>query len=117
MGHLTGLNEGGPVRGLTIDATNNLAADIKPGVYKRNRYWEVINPSARESETDRCSPWEFADRFDLQINGSKSSNDEMVAAVVPMTIELRDDEIWHWLVFALVGVLCIECFLANRTTA
>ena len=41
LGYLTGLNEGGPVRGLTIDASSRLAADIKPGVYEKSRYWEV----------------------------------------------------------------------------
>jgi uncharacterized membrane protein len=117
LGHLTGLNEGGPVRGLTIDASNNLAADIKPGVYERARHWEVINPSPRESETDRCTPVEFSDRFALHVGGRDSSADQMVAAVVPTTVELRDDEIWHWMVFALVSVLCVESFLANRTTA
>ena len=117
LGHLTGLNEGGPVRGLTIDATTNLAADMKPGVYERTRHWEVINPSPRESETDRCTPMEFADRFALHVAGDDSSADQLVAAVVPTTVELRDDEIWHWMVFALVSVLCVEGFLANRTTA
>ncbi|MDA1054062.1 MAG: BatA domain-containing protein [Planctomycetota bacterium] len=117
LGHLTGLNEGGPVRALTIDASSGLAADIKPGVYERARYWEVINPSPRESETDRCTPMEFSDRFALHVGGSNSSADQLVAAVAPTTVELRDDEIWHWIAFALVGVLCVECFLANRTTA
>lgn len=117
LGHLTGLNEGGPVRGLTIDASSRLAADIKPGVYEKTRHWEVINPSARESETDRCTPMEFSDRFALHVGGRNSSADQLVAAVAPTTVELRDDEIWHWIVFALVGVLCIECFLGNRTTA
>ena len=117
LGHLTGLNQGGPVRGLTIDASNHLAADIKPGVYERARYWEVINPSARESETDRCTPLEFSDRFALHAGGSDSSADQLVAAVAPTTVELHDDEIWHWIALALLSVLCVECFLANRTTA
>lgn len=117
LGHLTGLNEGGPVRSLTIDASSRLAADIKPGVYEQSRYWEVINTSPRESETDRCTPMEFSDRFALHVGGSNSSADQLVAAVAPTTVELRDDEIWHWIAFALVGVLCVECFLGNRTTA
>ncbi|MEX0818068.1 MAG: hypothetical protein WD070_00700, partial [Pirellulaceae bacterium] len=117
LGHLTGLNEGGPVRGLTIDASNRLAADIKPGVFERAGHWEVINPSPRESETDRCTPMEFSDRFALHASGSNSSADQLVATVAPNTVELRDDEIWHWIVFMLVGVLCVEGFLANRTTA
>ena len=117
LGHLTGLNEGGPVRGLTIDASSRLAADVKPGVYEKSRYWEVINPSPRESETDRCTPMEFSDRFALHVGGRDSSADQLVAAVAPTTVELRDDEIWHWIAFALVGVLCMEAFLANRTTA
>ena len=117
LGHLTGLNEGGPVRGVTIDGSSQLAADVEPGVYERARYWEVINPSPRESETDRCTPMEFSDRFALHVGGSNSSADQLVAAVAPTTVELRDDEIWHWIVFAIVGVLCMEAFLANRTTA
>ncbi len=117
LGYLTGLNEGGPVRGLTIDATSRLAADIKPGVYEKSRYWEVINPSPRESETDRCTPIEFSDRFALHLGGRNSSADQLVAAVAPSTVELRDDEIWHWIAFLLVGLICMEAFLANRTTA
>ncbi|MBC8350577.1 MAG: BatA domain-containing protein [Planctomycetes bacterium] len=117
LGHLTGLNEGGPVRGLTIDASSRLAADVKPGVYEKSRHWDVINPSPRESETDRCTPTEFSDRFALHVGGSSSSADQLVAAVAPTTVELRDDEIWHWVAFALVGVLCVESFLGNRTTA
>lgn len=117
LGHLTGLNQGGPVRALTIEASSRLAEDVKPGVFERARYWEVINPSPRESETDRCTPLEFADRFALNIAGSDPTGEEMVASFAPSTVELHDDEIWHWIAFALVCFLCVECFLGNRTTA
>ena len=60
---------------------------------------------------------EFSDRFALHLGGSNSSADQLVAAVAPTTVELRDDEIWHWIAFLLVGLVCMEAFLANRTTA
>jgi Aerotolerance regulator N-terminal/von Willebrand factor type A domain len=118
LGYLTGLNEGGPVRSVTIDASSRLAADAKPGVYGRDQFWQVINVSARESETDRCSTVEFADRFALRgdISGQESAGRDQEAEIGSL-IELRDDEIWHWLAFAVVGVLCVEWFLGNRTTA
>tara|TARA_R110002073_G_scaffold48141_3_gene129553 strand:- start:2517 stop:4523 length:2007 start_codon:yes stop_codon:yes gene_type:complete len=122
LGHLTGLNEGGPVRSVTMDATNAVASETKPGVYDRGHHWDVINPSARESEMDRCSLAEFSEQFALNVSDGNDSeaddgDDAQVASLAPSTIQLRDNEFWHWIALALIGFLCVECFLSNRTTA
>lgn len=119
LGYLAGLAEGGPLREALIDAAGTMAGDAVPGVHDRGKYREVINVSPRESETDRCTREEFAKRFELKLHESVPA--EQVAAaglnLSTSTTELRDDEIWHWVVFVLLAVLFIENFLANRTAA
>ena len=117
LGYLSGLAEGGPVRETLFDGTGTADGDEVPGVYERDGYWEVINPSPRESETDRCRPEEFAQRFQVKFDDPQEAEASLADAPRARSMELRDDEIWHWLVFGLLGMLAIEGLLANRTTA
>jgi hypothetical protein len=117
LGYLAGLTDGGPVRNVLLDSTEAVADEI-PGVYQRDGFWEVVNPSPRESETDRCTREEFADRFGIKLQEDEETVIRAGAGLkAATTIELRDDEVWHWVVFGLLVMLCVECFLANRTTA
>lgn len=117
LGYLAGLTDGGPVRNVLLDSTEAVADEV-PGVYQRDGFWEVVNPSPRESETDRCTREEFANRFGIKLHEDEEPVIRAGAGLqAATTIELRDDEVWHWIVFGLLGVLCVECFLANRTTA
>ena len=116
LGHLTGLNDGGPVRHTTmgIDPESD---DATPGVYDRGQYWEVINTNPRESDPDRCTIEELLTRFDLKQAAGTTNTETATASIGPTTGELRADEVWHWIIFALLGILGAEFFLANRTTA
>jgi hypothetical protein len=117
LGYLTGLTEGGPVRNVRIEAAGLDAADAVPGVFRRDGFWEVVNPSARESETDRCPPEEFANRFGLNLGEDDAHTGATVQVAGLSSEELRDDEIWHWAVFGLLGLLLAEGLVANRTAA
>jgi hypothetical protein len=117
LGYLAGLTGGGPVRDVLIDSTSPLAADVVPGVYERDGFTEVINAGPRESETDRCTPEEFANRFQLTLHEKEAAPVARSRAGLAMSAELREDEIWHRAVFILLGVLLLEGFLANRTAA
>ena len=117
LGHLTGLNEGGPVRYASIGSASVDDQANKPGIYERSRHWDVVNVNSRESEVDRCTASQFAGRFGVTLAGGTVQERTRVAAAIPSTIELRDDEIWHWLLLVLLVVLCAESVLANRTTA
>lgn len=113
LGYLAGLAEGGPVRDAVVDA-----ADVsEPGVYDRDGYWLVVNPSPRESETDRCTPDDFAERFQLGLDDADAAHQSSAGPQRAASMELRDDEIWYWAVLALAGLLIVEALVANRTTA
>jgi hypothetical protein len=116
LGYLTGLNEGGPVRNKLLGKDE--IAETKPGVYRREQYWDVVNLIPRESDPDRVQLDDFVTRFDLnEVTSGRPSADPRLASMGPSTEELRDDEIWHWVVFTLIVLLGAEFFLANRTTA
>jgi len=117
LGYLAGLTGGGPVRESLIDTTTPLAADVVPGVFERSGFIEVVNTGPRESETDRCTPDEFATRFQLSLHEEEAAPEAPSQAVLASTADLRDDEVWHWVVFVLLGTLLAEGFLANRTAA
>jgi hypothetical protein len=115
LGDLAGLTGGGPVRAVTLDADLKDSEHREPGILQMNGRWHVLNVSPRESETDRCTPEEFAHRFGLQLPDIDSSTGAPLAAAA-LSVDLRDDEVWHWVVLALLVLLCGEAFLANRTT-
>jgi hypothetical protein len=116
---LAGLTGGGPIRPVTLDAARTGDDTFIPGVARQDDHWAVVNVSPRESETDRCTPEEFAARFGVPLPAE--SGDESaatpVAAAAGVSFDLRDDELWHWVALALLALLCGEVFLANRTSA
>ena len=86
-----------------------------PGVYERDGFWEVVNASPRESETDRCTEDEFANRFGISLHQSEQPALAGIAVNALNLTELRNDEVWHWVAFGLLGMLFLETFVANRT--
>lgn len=114
LGDLAGLTGGGPVQSVTLDAGVQHAARLERGVARSEGKWQVVNVSPRESETDRCTPEEFAHRFGLQLPEATAERAPLAAAA--MNVNLRDNEMWHWVLMALLVVLCGEAFLANRTS-
>jgi hypothetical protein len=114
LGDLAGMTGGGPVQSLTLDAGVQHSAPLQPGVARSEGKWQVVNVSPRESETDRCTPEEFAHRFGLTLPEATTEGAPLTAAA--MNVNLRDNEMWHWVLMALLVVLCGEAFLANRTS-
>lgn len=117
LGSLAGLTGGGPVRDVLIDSTSPLAADVVPGVFERDGYMEVVNTGPRESETDRCTPEEFAIRFQLTLNDEEEGREIRSQTPAALSADVRPGEFWHWPVFILLGLLLVEGFVANRTPA
>lgn len=118
LGYLAGLTGGGPVRDVLIDSMSTLPADVIPGVYERDDYTAVVNTGSRESEIDRCTPDEFANRFQLTLNEADAAHEARTqSATLALTGDLRDDEIWHWFTLVLLSFLLVEGFVANRTAA
>ena len=111
LGYLTGLAEGGPIRQSMIGSV----AETEPGIYERDRYWDVVNPSPRESEVDRTTVSDFAERFGLQVAANEESPD--VQAKKTAGIEMRKSEVWPMFLLVLIAVLGLESMLANRTLA
>jgi hypothetical protein len=118
LGYLAGLTGGGPVRDVLLDGAVARGADVIPGIYEREGFTEVVNSSPRESETDRCTLEEFAKRFELALGDEAAeASARPLAASLALTGDLRDDEVWYWVVFILLGILLLEGFVANRTAA
>lgn len=118
LGYLAGLTGGGPVRDVSLDGVALRGADVTPGIYEREGFTEVVNPSPRESETDRCTAEEFGKRFELALGEEAAeASARPLAASLALTGDLRDDEVWYWVVFILLGILLLEGFVANRTAA
>ncbi|MDB5348453.1 MAG: hypothetical protein JWP89_6830 [Schlesneria sp.] len=90
-------------------------AALRPGVEQSERYAEVINTSPRESDTDRCTVKEFEERFAIKV--VEGNGTSVIEAKGPGNVELRQDEFWHWVAYALLAVLLLEGFVGNRTTA
>ncbi len=92
-------------------------AERKPGVADVDGMVQVVNTDPLESQTVRCTPKEFADRFGFQLPAPTAL--APVAQGKPKADDdrLRSNEIWPWLALTLVGVLLLESFLANRTAA
>jgi hypothetical protein len=125
---LAGLTGEGPVRIATLDArltssgvsVDERAGGASPGVRQQERGALVVNVSPRESETARCTPDEFASRFEVTLANAGPPDSSVPAvrtASVGPGLDLRDNEMWHWAALAVLALLCCEAFLANRTTA
>jgi hypothetical protein len=98
----------GPVRDLP-------AAGETPGVRQQGDVWEVRNLEPQESELERCTPEEFAQRLGVQLAANAS---------VPVSVtaenegnELRAGELWPWLWLGVMLFWLAEGLLANRTVA
>lgn len=137
LGYEVGLTAGGRVRSGLIDGANSAAATSAvepaaaerpkaesspapetregiPGVLQHDRYLEVINTSPRESETESCTPDDFENRFAMTFVDDNATTDELVQ---PQIVDERKDEQWHWVACLLLGLLLLEGFVGNRTTA
>jgi hypothetical protein len=102
-----GLAGAGPVRDL-------LAAGEAPGVRQKGEVWEVRNLEPQESELERCTPEEFAQRLGLTL-AEKAA--QPVAAAEEDGNDLRAGELWPWLWLGVVLFWLAEGLLANRTVA
>lgn len=110
LGHVTGLNAGGPVR--EQDAGLNSTA-TEPGVYRQGRHWHVANINSRESELQRCPVDDFVNRFALNTSGHDPL--PVQVASIDAAFNLSRNEAWHWLLIALFVVGSVEFFVANRS--
>jgi hypothetical protein len=115
---LAGLTGSGPVRQVRLDAGTMGTSGLTPGVVERDGYRDVVNVSPRESETDRCTVEEFAQRFELTLPTltDEARGPSPVVAAGP-NFDLRDHELWQYVALALVLLVCSEAFLANRTSS
>jgi hypothetical protein len=111
LSYVTGLAEGGRIR-------QEIAGDErKPGITVTDGLVHIVNIDPYESNTDRCTPKEFADRFGFQLPAPAEPDVARHAAPGRADDRLRSNEIWPWLALTLLGVLLVENFLANRTAA
>lgn len=111
LGYLTGLAEGGPIRQTMIENV----AETESGIYQRDRYWDVVNPGPRESEVDRTTVSDFANRFGLQV--AENEETSSIRTTESAGVEIRESEIWPVFLLALIAILGLESLLANRTLA
>lgn len=117
LGHLTGLNEGGPVRPILVNHREGRHDIRAPGIFERRGYWDVVNVDPRESETERCTNADIVTRFDLTGPDDEPDATMLTASTGSATLQFRKNEIWHWIIVAVIGLAALEFFLANRATA
>jgi hypothetical protein len=98
----------GPVRDLP-------AAGEAPGVRQQGEVWEVRNLESQESELERCTPEEFAQRLGVKL--ADNAGALVLVAAEGDGNELRAGELWPWLWLGLVLFWLAEGVLANRTVA
>jgi hypothetical protein len=103
-----GLAGAGPVRDLPAEGT-------APGVRQVGDVWEVRNLEPQESELERCTPEEFAQR--LGLTSATDAGEPGASATEEQGTELRAGELWPWLWLLLVVFWVGEGLLANRTVA
>ena len=140
LGYEVGLTTGGRVRTRLVDAERGQKSEVRsqesevrsqssilltaaaltsdpllPGVDQFERFAEIINTSPRESDTDRCSRQEFEDRFAVKFVEEEGAMGSQSAVLG--NVELQQDELWHWVGCVLLGVMLLEGFVGNRTTA
>ena len=97
-------------------SSNQRGPAPEPGVYDRGGFVEVVNVDPRESEAGRCSVADLASQFRFVPADEKADPGADFAAAGLVSREIRQDEIWHWVLLALLARLLTEGFLANRTT-
>lgn len=118
LGQLTGLNSGGPVRESTIDSTDAMVLTSQtPGVFKQEKFWQVVNVAPRESEMERSSVNDFVNRFELRTSDTEDEQPVASRGFMGNPKDVRQDEMWHWILFALLVVMVSEFLISNRTTA
>jgi hypothetical protein len=111
VAYVSGLADGGRVRPA-------IAGDERqPGVVESDGLIHVVNVDPLESETARCTPKEFADRFGFQLPVMAAPDMARTSAGVRGDDRLRNDELWPWVALTVFGLLLVENFLANRTAA
>jgi hypothetical protein len=98
----------GPVRDLP-------AAGQTPGVRQQGEVWEVRNLEPQESELERCTPEEFAQRLGVKLAANTSG--PVAAMAEEKGNELRAGELWPWLWLGVALFWLAEGILANRTVA
>jgi hypothetical protein len=111
LSYASGLAEGGRIR-------QEIAGDErKPGIVEADGLVHIINVDPYESDTARCTPKEFADRFGFQLPVPVEPG--VAGQITPGKADdrLRSNELWPWLALTLFGMLLVENFLANRTAA
>jgi hypothetical protein len=98
----------GPVRELP-------AAGETPGVRQQGPVWEVRNLEPQESELERCTPEEFAQRLGVKLAENAAAS--VSVAAEGEGNELRTGELWPWLWLGVLVFWLAEGLLANRTVA
>jgi hypothetical protein len=111
VAYACGLADGGRIR------QEITSIDRKPGIIESDGLVHVVNPDPSESETGRCTPSEFADRFGFKLPVPAGPDEASQSAPASVDDRLRSDEIWPSLALILLGLLLSESFLANRTAA
>jgi len=111
VAYASGLADGGRVRRAAPDGNRG------PGVTETDGVVRVVNADPFESDTARLAPAEFAKRFGFQLPGPAAEAAEADRAKAAGDARLRGDEVWPWFALALLGMLFLEQFLANRTAA
>jgi len=111
VGYVAGLSGEGRIKNAVA------SGERKPGLTEADGLVQVVNIDPLESQTARCTPKEFADRFGFQL--PLPNTDALVEQGAQKIADdrLRSNEIWPWLALTLVGLLLVESFLANRTAA
>lgn len=98
----------GPVRDLP-------AAGETPGVRQQGEVWEVRNLEPQESELERCTAEEFAQRLGVKL--AENTGVSMSIATDEDGNEMRSGELWPWLWLGVVLFWLAEGIFANRTVA
>jgi len=114
LAYATGLAEGGSVRRVPS------SEDSAPGVIASGRTVRVTNADPFESDMARCTIKDLASRFGFRLPGptATAANVSTTTSERGTTDErLRPNEIWPYLAAGLFGILLLEQFLANRTSA
>jgi hypothetical protein len=117
VGHQSGFLAGGKVRYAVLEVGREPHEAAEPGIHAHEGYTLVVNGSPRESETERCSTEEFADRFGLILADAAAPADAVPVARAAAGDELIDSEIWPLLATLLLGLVLAEGLVANRTAA
>ena len=85
------------------------------GVRQQGEVWEVRNLEPQESELERCTPEELAQRLGVKL--AENAGESVPAAAQGDGEELRTGELWPWLWLGVVLFWLAEGVLANRTVA